>query len=313
MSDKAKGTYTGISPNRVKLDLVGIIAAIPSSTSKKICIACPPRSMWPPPCYVGIGMNSYIADSEDMPQWRGDAYLLTNGYRFYVENARANAWLSMFPKSSPGKLCYVSVKPQSRVPISLLAIISYVLPVLVLLPGVIFGNIAEAVLLVSVVSAGLSGTAYTYMKEKPGWVGPRNEEDDMRLLVMIPGDKWYLISGRNRDIKTATAGSAVCEQTSYTYMLKWFFKIAAIAVSLSAANTCLMAQAGLAAAYVINTAVCEAMIIFKGAKSIVIKGVICSHTNSLTFVSKQDMLQHVETEGLGSDMPGWRKIFNLTV
>lgn len=96
-------------------------------------------------------------------------------------------------------------RPQSRVPISLLAIIYYVLPVLVLLPGVIFGNIAEAVMLVSVVSAGLSKTACTYMKEKPGWVGPRNEKDDMRLLVLIRGDKWYLISGINRDIKTATA------------------------------------------------------------------------------------------------------------
>lgn len=150
-------------------------------------------------------------------------------------------------------------------------------------------------MLVSVVSAGLSKTACTYMKEKPSWVGPRNEKDDMRLLVLIQGDKWYLISGINRDINTATAGSAVCERTSYTYMFKWLFKIAAIAVFLSAANTCLMAQAGLTAAYVVNTAVCEAMVIFKGAKSIVIKGVICSHTNSMTFVSKQDMLQHVET------------------
>lgn len=140
-------------------------------------------------------------------------------------------------------------------------------------------------MLVSVVSAGLSKTACTYMKERPGWVGPRNEKDDMRLLVLIRGDKWYLISGIDRDIKTATAGLAVCEQTSYTYMFKWMFKIAAIAVFLSAAQTCLMAKAGLSA-YVVNTAVCEAMVIFKG--------VICIHTNSMTFVSKQDMLQHVE-------------------
>lgn len=317
----SKSKYENISSTSVKLDLVGLIGNVSSSTPSRLSAACPPRSALPPPCYVGIGMNSYIVDSENMPQWRGDAYLLTNHYRFNVENARMNAWLSMLPKSSPGKVCYVEVTDRPKHLVNWLSVLSYVFPFVSLLPGAIFGGVSEILLLVSLVAAGLSGTAYSYFREEPGWTGPDTDTTKMRLLVLIPGDKWYLIYGENRFMKKATAGSAL-RDSAITYALKWMFKISTIGIFLCASNACLMAQVGLLIAYILNTIVCEVMVHTKGANTTVIGGVTCRFTHCEEYESKQKMLDYIEENGKRGltvncktrmDEPGWRQHFGLTV
>ena len=304
--------YKSISPGNIKLDLVGLIAVIPSSTSSKISVACPPHSTVPPPCYMGVGMNSYLQDSERMPQWRGDAYLITNGYNFYVENARTNAWLSMIPDSGPGVLCEIDVSPSVERRQSILSTLSYVLPVTAVIPGAILGGATGITVAAAFITAGVTGMLFSFEKEKYDWVGPANDSTFNRLLVLCPEDKWYLLRGQNKDIKSVTAGSAISKNTWKTVALQWIFKFCILTVAISAANAVFMVQVGLVTAYALSTLICE-IIVSNNKHSVIICDRKCKYVNNFKFESKQDMLTHVEKYGIpNTEKDNWRKHFGLT-
>jgi hypothetical protein len=308
-----KDRYQSISPGDIKLDLVGLIAVIPSSTASKLSTSCPPRSTIPPPCYMGVGMNSYLQDSEKMPQWRSDAYLITNGYQFYVENARTNAWLSMVPESGPGILCEIEVSPPVKKRWNTYSLLSYLLPITAVLPGAVLGGTAGIIVAAALITGGISGMLFAYEKEKYEWVGPTDDNTFNRLLVLAPDDKWYLMTGRNMDIKSVTAGTAVASGTWKTFVLQWIFKASIITVAIAAANAVFMAQVGLIAAYVFSTTICE-IIIYNNINSIIICERECKCVKKQRFKSKQNMLDYVEKKvSHNSDMQGWRQHFKLTV
>lgn len=309
----AKDEYQSISPGNIKLHLVGLIAVIPSSTASKLSAGCPPRSTVPPPCYMGVGMNSYLRDSERMPQWRADAYLITYGYQFYVENARTNAWLSTIPGSRPGALCEVDVSAPVKRRFSILSVLSYLLPAAAVLPGAILGGAAGTTVAITLVVGGISGMLFAYEKERYDWVGPTEDEAFNRLLVFFPNDKWYLLRGRNKDIKSVTAGTAVSGETQNTFVLQWIFKISIITVAISAANAVFMVQIGLTAAYILSTAICE-LIVYNSKDSIIICDRMCKCVKNSFFESKQKMLDYVESTGIpNTEMRNWRQHFKLTV